>query len=77
MDRDLFGLKIPAIVGSQSAAITSSADRSLHELFEVSHKILAWLLALLLIVHVAGALRHHLGKRNDILRRMTWGARAS
>jgi cytochrome b561 len=33
-------------------------------------------LAAVVLVHVVGALRHHLVKRNDVLRRMTWGMRA-
>src|SRR6185503_17625446 len=77
MNRDLFGLQIPAIVSAGSVTLTSGADRALHELAERAHAILSWLLALMVIVHVIGALRHHLGKRNDILRRMTWGTRAS
>ena len=43
---------------------------------EESHMILAYLLAAVLVVHIIGALRHHIVKRNDVLRRMTWGMRA-
>ena len=42
----------------------------MHELFEDSHKIIAYLLAALIVVHVLGALRHHLIKHNDVLTRM-------
>ena len=63
MSRDLFGLPIPQIV----------QDRSLHDLFEGSHTILSYLLAALIIVHIAGALRHHFLKHNAILRRMWFG----
>jgi cytochrome b561 len=38
--------------------------------------ILAYLLAAVVLVHIVGALRHHLINRNDVLRRMTWGMRA-
>ena len=76
MNRDLFGLHFPAIVSGGSPTVASTADRSLHELLEGAHSIVSWLLALVVVVHVIGALRHHLGKHNDILRRMTWGARA-
>ena len=38
--------------------------------------LLAYLLAAVVVVHIIGALRHHFFKRNDILRRMTWGMRA-
>ena len=59
---DLLGIALPAIYQSQ--------DRAMHELFEDSHKIIAYLLAALIVVHVLGALRHHLIKHNDVLTRM-------
>jgi cytochrome b561 len=37
--------------------------------------ILSYLLAVLVVVHVLGALRHHLVKHNDVLRRMLIGAK--
>ena len=55
--------------------IASGVDRSVRSLFEESHMVLAYVLAVLVVVHVAGALRHHFFKRNDVLRRMAWGAR--
>jgi cytochrome b561 len=67
MDKDVFGVGIPGLISSQ--------DRSVHELFETTHLILAYGLAALVVAHLAGALRHHLVKHNDILRRMTWGVR--
>lgn len=66
MVRDLFGIPVPQIV----------SDRGLHDLFEGSHTVLSYLLAVLIIVHIVGALRHHFAKRNDVLRRM-WIGRAS
>jgi len=66
--RDLFSIPFPVIV--------SGVDRSVRNLFEESHMVLAYLLGALVVVHVLGALRHHLFKRNDVLRRMTWGVRA-
>jgi len=44
--------------------------RSYHELFEDTHKFVAYTLLALIVVHVAAALRHHLIKHNDVLRRM-------
>jgi cytochrome b561 len=67
MAADLFGLSVPQIVASQ--------DRALHGLFEESHLILAYLLALLILVHIAASLRHYFGKHNDVLQRMWFGAR--
>jgi cytochrome b561 len=67
MALDLFGLPIPQIVGS--------ADRALHNIFEESHTIASYLLAAVIVVHIAGSLRHHFVKRNDVMRRM-WFASA-
>jgi cytochrome b561 len=68
MTKDVFGIDVPPIV--------TTVDRSVRGWFEESHKILAYVLAAVVLVHVIGALRHHLLKRNDVLRRMTWGMRA-
>ena len=62
MDKDVFGLTVPAIFVSQ--------DRAMHELLDQSHTILSYLLAVLIVVHIAGAVRHHFIKRNNVLRRM-------
>jgi hypothetical protein len=63
--RDLFGIPFPLIV--------TGVDRSVRNLFEQSHMVLADVLGALAVVHVLGALRHQLFKGNDVLRRMTWG----
>ncbi len=67
LNRDVFGLALPMIYQSQ--------DRAMHGLFESSHMILSYLLAVLIVIHVLGALRHHIIKRNDVLRRMVVGAK--
>ena len=64
---DLVGLPIPQIV----------RDRALHDFFEESHMICSYLLAALVVVHIAGSLRHHFVKRNTVMRRMWFGAGAS
>jgi len=58
--QDLFGLTVPLIYTSKDG----------HDLLEDAHMILSYLLAALVLVHLAGALRHHFLKRNMILRRM-------
>jgi cytochrome b561 len=63
--RDVFNLPVPLIVESQ--------DRALHRTLEDWHKILAYVLAALIVVHILGALRHHFVKRNDVLARMVRG----
>ena len=49
--------------------------RSLHGVFEEAHEFLAYALLAMVAVHVAGALRHHFIKRNDLLTRMGWSVR--
>lgn len=60
--QDLFGLAVPRIVGA--------VDPATRGLAEETHMILAYVVAVLIAVHIAGALRHHFWKRNDVLRRM-------
>ena len=64
MRLDLFGLPIPQI----------TSNRALHDFFEESHMIASYLLAALVVVHVAGSLRHHFIKRNDVMQRMWFGS---
>jgi cytochrome b561 len=67
MTKDVFGIDVPPIV--------TAVDRSTRQWIEDSHMVLAYVLAAVVLIHVIGALRHHFLKRNDILRRMTWGTR--
>ena len=57
----MFGITFPPIYANH--------DRAVHELLEDSHRILAYILLIIIVVHVAGALRHHFIKRNNILQR--------
>jgi len=63
--KDAFGIPVPSIF--------VSSDRAMHELFEGSHKWLSYLLAALVVLHIIAALRHHLIKRSDVMRRMWFG----
>lgn len=51
----------------------AAPDEALHEVAEEIHETLVYALVVLLIVHVAAALRHHFLKRNDVLLRMWRG----
>jgi len=50
------------------------ADKALAEAIQPLHKILAYLLALLVLVHVGAALKHHFVDRDGLIGRM-WPAR--
>ena len=62
MNKDAFGLTVPPLLTIQ--------DRAVRGMIEESHMILSYLLAALVVVHIAGALRHHFIKRTDVMRRM-------
>lgn len=47
-------------------------DAALAEALKPWHGRLAWMLAALVALHVAGALKHHLIDRDGLIRRMTW-----
>jgi cytochrome b561 len=67
LNKDAFGFSVPIIF--------TSPVRATHELLEDTHKVLAYLLLALVVVHVIAALRHHFGQRDDVLRRMWFGSR--
>jgi cytochrome b561 len=68
MTNDLLGIDVPPIV--------TAVDRSVRQWIEESHMVLAYLLALVVLIHVVAALHHHMLKRNNVLRRMIWSTRA-
>jgi cytochrome b561 len=69
MTKDIFGFNVPPLI--------TAIDRSVRDRLEQTHMVLAYVLAAIVLIHVVAALRHHLFKRNDVLRRMTWGMRSS
>jgi len=69
LQKDVFNITVPLIY--------TSHDPAIHETLEDTHRILAYLLAALVVVHILGALRHHFFKRTDILTRMVTFGRPS
>jgi cytochrome b561 len=60
LNQDLFGIAFPLLYDNKDA----------HRFLEHSHRYLAYTMAALVAVHIAGALRHHFIKRNNVLHRM-------
>ncbi|MFP3943203.1 MAG: cytochrome b [Alphaproteobacteria bacterium] len=50
-------------------------DEGLHETFKEIHEIIAWIIVGVLALHVGAALRHHIFKKDDVLKRMLPGYR--
>jgi cytochrome b561 len=65
--QDLLGIDVPPII--------TTVDRSVRQWIEESHMVLAYVLAAVVLIHVLAALRHHMLKHNDVLRRMIWSVR--
>jgi cytochrome b561 len=67
LSKDAFGIPVPSILVSQ--------ERATHQFYEHWHEYLSYALAILVVVHIIAALRHHLIKRTDVMRRMWYGAK--
>ena len=61
-----FGMRIP---------LPMEQDGDAHKFWEEIHEFAWKIIAVLLIVHVLGALYNHFIRKNDVLRRITVGAR--
>ena len=59
----LFPLPIPGIAPNETLA----------HVMDLAHKTMAWLLIALIVLHVAGALKHHFVDKDNVLRRMWFG----
>jgi cytochrome b561 len=66
LNKDAFGIPVPAIFVSQ--------ERATHNMLEDTHKVLAYVLLALVVVHLVAALRHHFIKHDTVLRRMWFGS---
>ncbi len=67
------GGKALPFFGLFSIPLPVAKDHDTHEFWEEVHEYSWWLLAVLLIVHVLGAIYNHFVAKNDVLRRMTVG----
>lgn len=61
---NVFGVVLPTVI---------EKNEGLKKAFEEGHEIMAWILAVVVVVHVAAAIRHHLLLKDDVLKRMLPG----
>jgi len=52
--------------------ISRTPNKAWHDLLEDVHRLLAYLLLTIIVVHIVAAARHYFYKRNDVLQRMVW-----
>jgi len=58
------------VLGLPVPLFTRTPDHGLHDILEDTHRVLAYVLLGVIVIHVLAALRHHYFKRNDVMRRM-------
>jgi cytochrome b561 len=67
LDRTLGGLvRVPSI--------TRPGNRDLHEILESAHEVVAWILAVFVVLHIGAAVYHWKVRRDGVLQRMLPGA---
>ena len=65
---------IPQYFGLFPVSIPGVApNKTLAHVMVLAHKTMAWLLIALIVLHVAGALKHHFVDKDNVLRRMWFG----
>jgi cytochrome b561 len=67
------GGNVPSYFGLFNAPLPINSDQALSKLMEQSHKIIAWVLIVLIVLHIAGAIKHHFINKDNVLRRMLPG----
>lgn len=72
--QDQFGLKNMVFGLFETPDPFIPGDKALEGTLKSVHAALAWALIFVLAGHVAGALKHHFIARDDVLKRMTFGA---
>lgn len=61
---NVFGVVLPTVM---------EKNEQLKDLFGEAHEIMAWILAVIVVIHVAAAIRHHVRLKDDVLKRMLPG----
>ena len=62
--------RIPSYFGLINLPLPIEPNKALAKLMEQSHKTIAWVLIALLVLHVAGAIKHHFINKDNVLKRM-------
>jgi cytochrome b561 len=69
------GGRVPSYFGLFAMPLPIKANEALSEFMEESHKIIAWILIALIVLHIAGAIKHHFIDKDNVLKRMLPGGR--
>lgn len=67
------GGRVPTFFGLFYLPLPIAENKPLSKLMLQCHQIIAWILIVLIILHVAGAIKHHFIDKDKVLRRMLPG----
>lgn len=65
--------RTPSYFGLFHLPLPIQPDKALAKWMDQSHKTLAWVLIILVLMHLAGALKHHFIDKDNVLKRMLPG----
>ncbi|MCX7116591.1 MAG: cytochrome b [Legionellales bacterium] len=65
--------KIPSYFGMFSLSLPIAPNKALSKLMNQSHKTMAWVLIVLIVLHIVAAIKHHFIDKDVVLKRMLPG----
>ncbi len=65
--------RVPVYLGLIPMPLPIEANKALAKLMNQAHETIAWVLIVLVVLHVAGALKHHFIDKDNVLKRMLPG----
>ena len=65
--------RVPSYFGLFRLTLPIKPNKALAQLMDQSHKTIAWVLIILISLHVAGAIKHHFIDKDNVLKRMLPG----
>lgn len=65
--------RVPSYFGLFNMSLPIQPSKTLAKLMNQSHKTIAWVLIVLVVLHIAGAIKHHFIDKDNVLKRMLPG----
>ncbi len=65
--------RVPTYFGMFRMTLPIAPNKAFAKLMDQSHKTIAWVLIVIIVLHVAGAIKHHFIDKDNVLKRMLPG----
>jgi cytochrome b561 len=65
--------RVPSYFGWFDLSLPIQPNKALATIMNQSHKTIAWILIALIVLHIAGAMKHHVIDKDNVLKRMLPG----